>query len=99
MLTGKRAFAGNSPASTAAAVLHDEPVDLALFRDKVPAALQLILRRCLAKKPAARFQSARDLLFVLEQLYSEQRSFSEFVGCRFRRVATWSGLTIVLLVT
>jgi len=99
MLTGKRAFAGNSPASTAAAVLHDEPVDLALFRDKVPAALQPILRRCLAKKPAARFQSARDLLFGLEQLYSEQRSFSKFVGGRFRRGAIWSGLTIVLLVT
>jgi TolB-like protein/Tfp pilus assembly protein PilF len=52
MLSGRRAFTGNSAIAIMAAILHKEPEPL----DTTPA-LQTILARCLRKSPADRFQS------------------------------------------
>ncbi len=68
MLTGRRAFHGESPADTISAILNREPVDLDADRVTVPPALERIVRRCLEKKPELRFQSAHDLAFALETL-------------------------------
>ena len=68
MVTGRRAFAGASPASIIAAILDREPLpmfDAAPQHHPVRAALERIVRRCLAKKPAERWQSAADLGDVL----------------------------------
>jgi predicted Ser/Thr protein kinase len=56
MLTGKRAFAGESAASVIAAILEREPAPLS-----VAPPLERIVRRSLAKDPDQRFQTARDL--------------------------------------
>jgi Tol biopolymer transport system component len=66
MLTGARAFRGDSPAETLSAILRDEPEPLAARRPEAPAALARLLERCLAKRPAERFSSGRELLFALE---------------------------------
>jgi Tol biopolymer transport system component/tRNA A-37 threonylcarbamoyl transferase component Bud32 len=63
MLTGKRAFTGQSRASVIAAILERDPPSLA---GAAPARLDRLLRRCLAKNPEDRWQSARDLKFELE---------------------------------
>jgi Tol biopolymer transport system component len=63
MLTGKRAFDGDSPASVIAAILERPAPSIA---DVAPAALDRILRRCLAKDPADRWHSASDLKAALE---------------------------------
>jgi serine/threonine protein kinase/Tol biopolymer transport system component len=66
MLTGRRAFQGETAAETMTAILRDEPQDLAESGRVVPLALAPVLRHCLEKKPEKRFQSARDLAFALE---------------------------------
>ena len=59
-LTGKRAFEGQSAASVIAAILEREPAPLV---KTLP--LERILKRCLAKDPDLRFQTARDLKAAL----------------------------------
>jgi serine/threonine protein kinase len=68
MLTGVRAFSASSVAATLGAILKDDPPDVLKVRPRVPASLALIVRRCLEKRAEARFQSARDLAFSLEEL-------------------------------
>jgi eukaryotic-like serine/threonine-protein kinase len=65
MLTGQRAFRGESPADTISAVLNDPPSTL-LFGADTPPSLVRVVERCLEKDANARFQSARDLGFALE---------------------------------
>jgi serine/threonine protein kinase/tetratricopeptide (TPR) repeat protein len=66
MLAGRRAFARDSTADTMSAILKEEPPELSGEVTGVSPILDRILRRCLEKKPAERFQSAHDLAFTLE---------------------------------
>jgi serine/threonine-protein kinase len=66
LLTGERAFQGETSADVMGAILNQEPSELALAKQSVPSALRVLLRRCLQKNPEGRFQSARDLLSELE---------------------------------
>ncbi len=68
MLSGKRAFHGDSPADTMSAILKEEPPELTETNRNVSPALERIVRHCLEKNPAERFQSARDVAFNLEAL-------------------------------
>jgi WD40 repeat protein len=68
MLSGKRAFRGDSPADTMSAILKEEPEELAEAARHVPAPLERIVRHCLEKNPGQRFQSAGDVAFNLEAL-------------------------------
>jgi serine/threonine-protein kinase len=67
MVSGQRAFHGDSPADTMSAVLREQPPDLVL-RTGTPPALARIVRRCLEKDSSERFQSARDLRFAIESI-------------------------------
>ncbi|MBK9065213.1 MAG: serine/threonine-protein kinase [Acidobacteria bacterium] len=66
MLTGKRAFKGDSAIETMNAILKEEPAEPDLSGAKIPPELDRLVRHCLEKNPAERFQSARDLAFDLE---------------------------------
>lgn len=66
MLTGRRAFQGDTAAETMTAILREEPIDLARASAPLPATLEPLVRHCLEKRPEDRFQSARDLAFVLQ---------------------------------
>ena len=68
MLSGKRAFHGDSAADTMSAILKEDPPELAETNRNVSPALERIVRHCLEKNPAERFQSARDVAFNLEAL-------------------------------
>jgi Tol biopolymer transport system component len=68
MLSGTRAFKGETAADTMTAILSKEPPELDLTRLSIPPALDRIVRRCLEKDPELRFQSANDLAFALETL-------------------------------
>jgi dipeptidyl aminopeptidase/acylaminoacyl peptidase/predicted Ser/Thr protein kinase len=63
MLTGKRAFEGSSPASVIAAIMERPAPSIS---DVAPPALDRVLKRCLAKDPDNRWQTARDLKAELE---------------------------------
>ena len=68
MLTGKRAFAGETAASVIGAIMHTEPATA----PEVTGPVEPVLRRCLAKDPDERWQSAADLKWALEHLRKEE---------------------------
>jgi eukaryotic-like serine/threonine-protein kinase len=68
MLSGRRAFRGDSTADTMSAILKEDPADLSEASRNISPALERIVRHCLEKSPAERFQSARDVAFNLEAL-------------------------------
>jgi len=68
MLSGKRAFHGDSAADTMSAILREDPPELSETNRAVPPALDRLVRHCLEKNPERRFHSAADLAFDLESL-------------------------------
>jgi Tol biopolymer transport system component len=68
MLSGKRAFHGDTSVETMSAILKQDPPELTETNHTVPPAIERIVRHCLEKNPAERFQSARDVAFNLEAL-------------------------------
>ena len=76
MLSGRRAFAGDSVVELLNAILKDDVADLdGDGTRKISPALEKIMRRCLEKRPEHRFHSAHDLGLALEAL-SATTSFS-----------------------
>jgi Tol biopolymer transport system component len=65
MVTGRRAFEGKSQLSVASAILEKEPEPLTASNPLTPAALDRVVRTCLAKDPEQRWQTARDLAHAL----------------------------------
>ena len=68
MLSGQRAFRGDSAADTITAILSKEPRDLSQTNKDVHPGIDRIVRHCLEKNPEERFQSSRDVAFDLESL-------------------------------
>jgi eukaryotic-like serine/threonine-protein kinase len=65
MCAGRPPFEGRSPASLMAAILTHDPQPLSSRRGGVPAGLDRIVQKCLAKDPNDRWQSAADLAAAL----------------------------------
>ena len=65
MLSGTRAFQGDTGVDVMSAILKDSPPDLP---ESVPAALRQIVAVCLEKNPINRFESARDIGHALRAL-------------------------------
>src|SRR5580704_3992395 len=63
MLSGRRAFRGETTADTISAILKDDPPELTAAGRDVPPILERIVQHCMEKDPAVRFQSARDIAF------------------------------------
>jgi eukaryotic-like serine/threonine-protein kinase len=68
MVSGRRAFAKPTPPETMTAILREDPPALDGDSGQRPVAFQSLLHHCLEKRPAERFQSARDLAFALRSL-------------------------------
>jgi serine/threonine protein kinase/Tol biopolymer transport system component len=66
MLTGQRAFEGKSQLSVASAILEKEPAPITTIQPMTPPLLDHIVKKCLAKIPEERWQSAGDLAGELE---------------------------------
>jgi eukaryotic-like serine/threonine-protein kinase len=67
MLSGKRAFKRDTNAETMAAILMQEPPELAQSGRNITPALDHIVKHCLEKDREHRFQSARDVVFNLSE--------------------------------
>jgi serine/threonine protein kinase len=68
MVSGRRAFHGQTTADIISAILREDPPELTATARDVPPMLERIVHHCLEKDPVARFQSARDVAFGLESL-------------------------------
>jgi serine/threonine protein kinase len=71
MITGRRAFHGDSKLSTLSAILKEEPGALP---PEIPRELERVIVRCLRKDPGRRYQHADDLKLALVELKEESDS-------------------------
>jgi len=66
MVTGQRAFQGKTQLSVASAILEREPAPISTAKPMTPPTLEHAIRRCFAKDPEERWQTARDLALELK---------------------------------
>lgn len=71
MIGGRAPFQGETSSHVLVSILEHEPPPLARFAPAAPAELQRIVRKCLAKEPDERYQTARDLMIDLKSLRRE----------------------------
>jgi eukaryotic-like serine/threonine-protein kinase len=87
MVTGRRAFRGDSTAATLAAVLHHEPEPAS----QVPHELERIIHRCLRKDPNRRFHSMNDVRVELEEVREDSESgMQAVIEAPGRKRRTWT---------
>ena len=102
MATGRRAFARDTAAETMTAILKEEPSDVSTPGIDVPPELAGTIRRCLEKRPQARFQSASDLAFALRSMSADQTiqavSSDEVALRPRRRLGLWLAVAAATLV-
>ena len=92
MAAGRAPFQGETSSHVIVSILEHEPPPLARFAPGAPAELQRIVRKCLAKEPDERYQTARDLMIDLKNLHREM----DLQGELERSTASYSvgGLTM-----
>ena len=66
MLTGRKAFEGNSHATLIGAILKDDPPPISTFQPLTPPVLDHVVKRCLAKQVDDRWQAASDVMRELK---------------------------------
>jgi serine/threonine protein kinase len=98
MLSGKRAFHGETSADTMSAILHSEPPELTETNRTVPPALERIVRHCLEKSPEERFRSAHDVAFDLETLSTLSSTSTAATSTEKFRRRNWIVATALALV-
>jgi WD40 repeat protein/serine/threonine protein kinase len=72
LLTFKKAFGGETPKEIIRQVCFDEPVSIRRLSPRVPEDLETIVLKAMAKNPADRYQSARELADDLERFRADQ---------------------------
>jgi serine/threonine protein kinase/dipeptidyl aminopeptidase/acylaminoacyl peptidase len=100
MLSGKRAFHGNTAADTMSAILKEDPPDLNETNRNVSPALERVVQHCLEKNPEQRFHSARDVAFDLENLSNQSGTGSRLRAVTDQRRSYWkqaAGALIIVL--
>lgn len=86
MATGVRPFRGESAVSVMSAILKDSPVAPIAVNPALPPDLDRIIRRCLAKDPVRRYQTAVDLWNDLEELQELVKGRAGSIAVRTKRV-------------
>ena len=89
MLSGKRAFHGDTAADTMSSILKEDPPELSETNRNISPALERIVHHCLEKNPESRFHSASDIAFDLEHL-------SGLSGSTARVAAAGSGASFAM---
>jgi eukaryotic-like serine/threonine-protein kinase len=101
MATGRRAFDAPTDPARMAAILGAEPPPIASVRPGTPPALDRLVRECLRKDPARRWQSSWDAALVLESLAGDPAASPALGGPKRRPWLQWATLaaaaTAVLL--
>ena len=105
MLSGRRAFQGDSTAETMSAILREDPPELSETNQRISPALERLVHHCLEKNPEERFHSASDLAFAIEALSGSAASLDNTVTVsipnirsRSRERLIWIAVIAVLLI-
>jgi serine/threonine-protein kinase len=85
MVTGRRAFDGESQASVMAAILEREPPPASTLQPRLPPLLDQIITQCLAKDPNERWQSAHDVRAALIGIDASQSADTARTSVPVRR--------------
>jgi eukaryotic-like serine/threonine-protein kinase len=101
MVTGQKAFQGDSKLSTLAAIVKQEPKPLGQLVSTIPAELERIINRCLRKDPERRFQHMADIKVALQEL-KEEFDLGPLAGTPplvrpARRTWIWAAVGIVVV--
>jgi serine/threonine protein kinase/Tol biopolymer transport system component len=101
MLSGRRAFRGDSAIETLNAILKEEPAELTASNSNIAPAIERVVWHCLEKSPERRFQSASDVAFALESLsgmtsHPSQQTFGALVPLSHARI--WTRERLIWLV-
>jgi eukaryotic-like serine/threonine-protein kinase len=88
MVTGRRAFAGESPVSLIGNIMHAEPAGLSTLQPLTPPALERLVRKCLAKRPDDRWDGAHDVADELRWIAQTQPA--EPAPARRASYRTWA---------
>jgi serine/threonine-protein kinase len=101
MLTGRRAFSGETTSDILASVIRAEP-DWSFLPASVPARIHELLRRCLQKDPKQRLQAIGDARITIQETLSGSSISEGVAGIMLPQVARrgmlWAVLTVGLLV-
>jgi serine/threonine protein kinase len=101
MVTGKKAFEGESQVTIIAAIVKSEPAAASSIQSTVSTAVDHLIKRCIAKEPDARWQTASDLVQELKWISNPESAQS--VPITSPRVSSgglfWRVTAIVLLLT
>ncbi len=95
MASGSRAFSSRSRAGLIAAILERDPEPLTAIQPAVPSSLDRLVRKCLAKDPAARWQSVSDVTDELRWVAGASGSDSG----RDWRTARWAAAVALVAIT
>ena len=94
MLTGRRAFHCETAPQTLAAIIEGEPKPITSLNPRVPATLEAIVRRCMAKEPEKRYASTQELARELKEIRDssaaeETESLPAITRTYLRRLPVW----------
>ena len=97
MLTGRPAFEAASSAGLIAAIVEREPVPISATQPLTPPTLERLVRKCLAKQPDARWQSAADAADELRWVASGSGGKGQVPAPRAHRRRRWLSLATAML--
>ncbi|HEU5239440.1 MAG TPA: serine/threonine-protein kinase, partial [Pyrinomonadaceae bacterium] len=104
ILSGQKAFKGDSAVETLNSILKEEPAELTGTNQNISPAVERVVSHCLEKNPESRFQTAADLVFALENvsLTKSDTGFSQVLSQPARPVRRerliWIAAVLLLLV-
>src|SRR6058998_2665311 len=102
MATGRRAFEGKTKTSLIAAIVSSEPAPMSQIQPLMPAALEHVVRKCLAKDPEDRWQSAHDIAEELRWISEAGSQAGVATPLAMRRKSrerlAWAAMVIVALI-
>jgi serine/threonine protein kinase len=95
MTTGRRPFRGKTGADLITSLLRETPPQVGELRPGLPNDLGRIVRRCLEKEPARRFQTALDVRNELEYLQREASDPAQIADHRPKKIESLAVLPLV----
>ena len=102
MATGKKAFEGSSQASLIGAIMQTDPPLMSELQPMTPELLDWVVKRCLAKEPEERVQSAADLMAELRLVTEVSRQVGSYPAVTapalWKSVIPWSIAVVAVVV-